>query len=441
MDKFVIRGGKRLKGKVKLSGSKNSALSTIVAASLGAEKVYLDNVPRYTDIFVLCEILRELGVDVYFTDQNSLVVNGKGLLYHTAPYELVRKLRGSFYVAGLLLAKQGFAEVPFPGGDAIGSRGIDFHLQGFKAMGADVTIEHGYVKLKAKRLRGTELYIGRSSVGATVNMILAGTLAEGVTTLENAAKEPEIVDLTILLNRMGAKIKGAGTSTIKIEGVKELGGATHEIIPDRLEAGTFLAAVGISGGTVQIENCVPEHLRTVFLKFQEAGLDIEENPNDIIVKSQGRLKAISIETLPYPGFPTDVQPQISTMLTLADGVSSVRETIWENRFGYADELRRMGANIEVDRDSMIIRGVQSLSGAPVEVPQDIRGAVALVLAGLAAEGVTEVYGADYIDRGYENIEEKLKGLGARIERIPLGSPGEGGEAGGWRGEQSRNNSG
>ena len=372
MAKLVIEGRTRLSGEYYLSGSKNSSLSTMVAAALSDDTVILDNIPANTDVLTLARILQDLGVDVRRLGENTYEISGREISVPIAPYDLVRRMRGSFYVMGLLLAKVGRAEVPFPGGDAIGARGIDLHLQGFRAMGADIRIEHGYVKARADRLVGTSIYVGRSSVGVTVNLMLAACLAEGVTTLENAAREPEIVDLAICLNTMGANIRGAGTSTIKIEGVPQLGGGTHEIIPDRIEAGTVIAATLATGGEVVIENCVPEHLRTPILKFMEAGAEIEESQNRIYVKGPKRPKSFSIETLPYPGFPTDLQPQMAVVAGLADGVTSIRETIFESRFGYADELRRMGVSIDVDRDIALIRGTDRLSGAPVETPKDIR---------------------------------------------------------------------
>ena len=417
MAKLVIEGRTRLSGEYYLSGSKNSSLSTMVAAALSDDTVILDNIPANTDVLTLARILQDLGVDVRRLGENTYEISGREISVPIAPYDLVRRMRGSFYVMGLLLAKVGRAEVPFPGGDAIGARGIDLHLQGFRAMGADICIEHGYVKARADRLVGTSIYVGRSSVGVTVNLMLSACLAEGVTTLENAAREPEIVDLAICLNTMGANIRGAGTSTIKIEGVPQLGGGTHEIIPDRIEAGTVIAATLATGGEVVIENCVPEHLRTPILKFMEAGAEIEESQNRIYVKGPKRPKSFSIETLPYPGFPTDLQPQMAVVAGLADGVTSIRETIFESRFGYADELRRMGVSIDVDRDIALIRGTDRLSGAPVETPKDIRGGVALVLAGIAADGITEVYGIEQVDRGYERLEEKLNKLGARITRV------------------------
>ncbi len=417
MSKFVIEGRTRLSGEYYLSGSKNSSLSSMVAAALSNEPVILDNIPANTDVLTLARILQDLGAEVRRSGDHTYEINGRGISVPVAPYDLVRRLRGSFYVMGLLLAKLGRAEVPFPGGDAIGARGIDFHLQGFRALGAEVHVEHGYVKATAGRLKGANIYVGRSSVGVTVNMMLAACLAEGVTTLENAAREPEIVDLAICLNTMGANVRGAGTSTIKVEGVPELAGGVHEIIPDRIEAGTIMAATVVTAGEVVIENCVPEHVRTPILKLQETGARIEESQNRLYVAGPKRPMAVSIETMPYPGFPTDLQPQMAVIAALANGVTAIRETIFESRFGYADELRRMGVNIDVDRDVAIIRGTTKLTGAPVETPRDIRGAVALVLAGMAADGVTEIHGIEQIDRGYERIEDKLNQIGARISRV------------------------
>ncbi len=418
MAKFVLSGGRKLNGTVRLAGSKNSALAILVGAALGRGKTVLDNVPNYTDTHVLCDILSELGVKLRWVGPGRVEVDGSDLQSYGPSYDLVRRLRASFYTAGLLLARLGVAEVPFPGGDVIGARGINFHLDGFRALGADVTVEHGYVKMHASRLRGTSFYVGKASHGTTVNMMLAASLAEGTTILENAARDPEIVDLAILLSSMGARVRGAGTSTVRIDGVDRLRPASHEIIPDRLEAGTFAIAAAMTGGNVMIENAVPEHMRTVIIELAAAGAEVEELGSGLCVRGPERCRAINVETLAYPGFPTDLQPQFVAMLTRADGISAVTETRFENRFGYADELRRMGADLQVDRDTIIVRGVEKLSGAPVESPRDIRGGVALVLAGLVAEGETEVRDIEHVDRGYDRIELKLASLGAQIKRVP-----------------------
>ncbi|NPV52356.1 MAG: UDP-N-acetylglucosamine 1-carboxyvinyltransferase [Firmicutes bacterium] len=417
MGKLIITGGERLSGRVRLSGSKNSSLAILVGAAMGTGRTRLENVPDYLDIHVLCGILRELGAHVQPAGPGVLEIDGSGLSCHTPSYEAVRRLRASFYTAGVLLARLGRAVVPFPGGDVIGARGIDFHLEGFRALGAEVAIEHGYVKLSAPDLVGANFYIGRASHGTTVNMMFAACLARGMTTLENAARDPEIVDLAVFLNSMGAKIRGAGTSTIKIEGVRELSATSYEIMPDRLEAGTFAIASAITGGAILIENAVPEHLRTVIIKLREAGADIEESSNMMRVVGPARPRAVNIETLPYPGFPTDLQPQFTALMTVASGIASITETRFENRFTYADELRRMGADLRVDRDTIIVRGVDRLTGAPVESPRDIRGGAALVIAALAALGETELNGVEHIDRGYDHIERKLALLGAKVMRV------------------------
>ncbi|HHY19855.1 MAG TPA: UDP-N-acetylglucosamine 1-carboxyvinyltransferase [Firmicutes bacterium] len=417
MEKIVVEGGYPLHGEVSINGSKNAALAVLVGAALGDEPCRIDNVPHYTDIYDIIEILRDLGAEIEWADEDSLIIDGHRLYNPVASYELVRKLRGSFYVAGLLLAKLGYCEVPLPGGDPFSSRPVNFHLKGFEALGAQVTVEHGYVKAKAKNLVGTTIYVGRSSVGATVNLMLAAALAEGITVLENAAREPEIVNLALQLNAMGAKIKGAGTNIITIEGVKKLGSAVHEIIPDRLEAGTFLMATTMTGGEVVLKDVVPEHLHSLISKLREAGIEIRDEGGVLVVHVEEGKRPLptDIETMPYPGFATDFQPMFAALMTRAKGVSIVKETIFD-RFAYVDELARMGADIKVEGDTAIIRGVERLTGAPVEV-KDIRGGAALVIAALGAEGKTKIDGIYHLDRGYENLEVKLSSLGSRIRRI------------------------
>lgn len=417
VEQIVVRGGRKLNGTVAISGAKNSTLPILVAAALGKGPSVIEGVPRYTDVTNLIEILRALGVTVNVPGDGSVQVDGSTLTSYVAPYEHVRKLRASFYVAGLLLARLGRAEVPFPGGDAIGVRGIDFHLDGFKALGAECSVEHGFVRLKANRLKGTTVFIGRSSVGATVNLMLAATMAEGTTVLEGAAREPEIVDLAVMLNKMGAKIRGAGTPTITIDGVSDLGTAVHEVIPDRIEAGTYMIAAAMTGGEVTLENAISEHMHAVITKMREIGAEVECGPSGVTVRGPERPKAADVSTNIYPGFPTDLQPQYVAMMCVADGISTIRETIWENRFAYADELRRMGAQIHADYESVTVRGTDRLTGAYVESPRDIRGGAALILAGLVADGETVVSGVHNIDRGYEAIERKLAVLGADIQRI------------------------
>ncbi len=414
---LVIEGGHALVGDVAVEGSKNSALPIIVAAALAAEgQTVLENVPRYTDILDLCQILRELGCSVQWLWDNRLAIDATQLSTHRARYDLAKKLRGSTYLVGLLLARLGQADVAFPGGCQIGSRPVNFHIQGFQALGADMRLEHGSIQgTVSGRLKGSRVYVERASFGTTLNLMIAGSLAEGTTILENAAMEPEIVDVANFLNAMGARVRGAGTNLVRLEGVKSLKGVHHEIIPDRLEAGTYLLAGAITGGVVTVSNVIPEHLRTVLLKLDQCGAHIEEDMDWIRIMGVPRVQAVDIETLPYPGFPTDLQPQMVSLLSLADGVAVVQETVFENRFGFTHDLARLGADVKVDRETAIIRGVERLTGAPVQA-QDIRGGAALVLAALKAEGVSVVDSVEYIDRGYHSIEEKLGALGAKISR-------------------------
>lgn len=417
MARLVIEGQHSLAGEVAIEGSKNSALPIITAAALAAEGVtVLENVPRYTDILDLCEILRQLGAAVEWDSATRLRIDAQGIQHYEAPYELARKLRGSTYVVGLLLARLGKANVAFPGGCQIGSRPVNFHVRGFEALGARMGLEHGSIIGEVDgRLIGTRIYIERASFGTTINLMIAGSLARGTTILENAAMEPEIVDMANFLNAMGARVRGAGTNLIRIAGVTSLRGAHHEIIPDRLEAGTYLIAAAITGGVVTVTNVIPEHLRTVLLKLEQAGAEVEEDMDWIRLSIGKRPLAVDIETLPYPGFPTDLHPQMVSLLSVADGVAVVQETVFENRFGYTHDLVRLGANIKVEHETAIVRGVDALTAAPVEA-QDIRGGAALVLAALGAEGTTVVDRVEYIDRGYHAIEKKLAQLGAKIHR-------------------------
>ncbi|HEY8463313.1 MAG TPA: UDP-N-acetylglucosamine 1-carboxyvinyltransferase [Bacillota bacterium] len=414
MGKFILKGGNRLNGKIAASSGKNSVLALMVAAGLGREDVYISGIPKINDVQTLAEILQSLGVKVKF-EGDGVVINGATINNHQPPYELIRKIRASIYVTGLLLGRLGQAEVALPGGDEIGSRPVDFHMRGFQTLGAEVGIEHGRMICKSKGLQGANFYINRSSVGATINLMLAATLAKGTTVLENCAKEPEIVDTAILLNSMGAKIRGAGTETIRIEGVTSLHGCEHTPIPDRIEAGTYLIATAAIGGDVLITNVVNEHLRMLLVKLREAGAEISEGDNDLRIISKRRMKAVDIDTAVYPGFVTDLQAPFGVLLSQAEGTGIIRETIFDNRFRYIDELRRMGAEVKVERDTAIFRGVERLSSAPVEAT-DIRAGVALVIAGLMAQGETQVSGIYHIDRGYENFEQKMLQLGANIKR-------------------------
>ncbi|NLN18237.1 MAG: UDP-N-acetylglucosamine 1-carboxyvinyltransferase [Firmicutes bacterium] len=414
MAHLIIRGGNPLYGEISVSGSKNSAMPILTAAALSDEESIIDNVPRDTSVLTICLILRSLGAEVYMDDKGRIHVRGAGINNHSAPYDLVRRERGSFYTAGLLLGRLGCAEVPLPGGCAIGSRPVDFHIRGFQQLGAEVTIEHGYVKASAPQLRGTSIFINRSSVGTTINLMIAAAKAEGVTILENAAKEPEVVDLAIFLNSMGARVRGAGTDVIRIEGVKELYGTEYGIICDRIEAGTYLMCAAVAGGEVLLKDVVPEHLRSPILKLMEAGVEIKEDNSSILVRSQRKLKACDVETAPYPGFPTDLQQPFVALMSTAEGTSVIRETIFD-RFRYVDELRRMGADIRVEHDTAIVRGVEQLSGAPVEAT-DLRAGAALVVAALGAVGETRILGLEILDRGYEGLSEKLHALGADVVR-------------------------
>lgn len=422
MATLVVQGGIPLRGDVAVSGSKNSALAILAAAALSRGTSVLENIPHHTDIFIMCRILKELGVGVHLDDKGRFLIDGTHLTSTKPPYDLVRRLRGSFYVAGLLLARLGEAEVPLPGGCSIGSRPVDYHLRAFENLGASVSIEHGFMKAQAPKLTGNKLYINRASVGATVNAMLASVFADGTTILENAAKEPEIVDLAIFLNAMGAKIRGAGTETIRIHGVDGLNPVEYAIIADRLEAATFMIAVGASGGDVTLHNIVPEHLRTPIAKLEEAGLTIEAGDTELRVKSSKRPRAIDVETAVYPGFPTDLQQPLVALLASADGTSIVRETVFSDRFRYVDELRRMGADVKVEQDTAIVRGVPRLTGAPVEA-FDLRAGAAMVIAALGAEGTTHIHGAEILDRGYERFDQKLASLGADVRReVPVDDP-------------------
>ncbi len=415
--KFEIRGGQSLRGVVSVGGAKNSALPILAASALAAQgESLLENVPINSDIHDLCQILKDLGCHLEWVEETSLRVRATDLTNHVAPYNIARKLRGSTYVMGLLLARLGRGEVACPGGCEIGARPVDFHLKGFKALGADVTVERGAMVAENVQLRGNRFYVDRASVGTTVNMMITGSLTSGTTVLENAACEPEIVDLANYINRMGGRIRGAGTNTIRIEGVPVLKGAVHEVIPDRIEAGTYMFMSAITGGDVQVTDCIPEHLSTVVARLRLAGCEVVEGNDTIRVSSRGPIRSVDLETQVYPGYPTDLQSPWVAYMTLGDGIAVTHETIFENRFGFVNELGRMGAIIKVDRNTAMIRGVERLTGAPVEA-KDIRGGAALVTAALAAEGKTELGGVHFIDRGYYCLEDQLSALGADIRRV------------------------
>lgn len=416
MEKLVILGGARLSGSVGISGAKNSAVAILVAAMMVKGKCCIENVPRVSDVEVLIEIINNLGGKAYFDDQSIVEMDCSELNTCEATYEVVKKIRASSYLMGALLGRFGKARVALPGGCDFGTRPINLHLKGFNALGAQWTIEHGMVEISAEKLTGNNVYLDTISVGATINIMMAATLAEGVTVIDNAAKEPHIVDVANFLNCMGADIKGAGTDVIKIRGVKELHGGSFSVIPDQIEAGTFMIAAAATYGDVMVTNIIPEHMEALSAKLEEMGIGIEKYDEAIrVYVKEEKFKAVHVKTQPHPGFPTDLQPQMLTLLTVANGTSVVNENVWDNRFKYVGELNRMGANVSVDGKLATVEGCPYLTGAPVSAT-DLRAGAALVIAGLIAHGVTEIYNLKYIDRGYENFEEKLRGLGAQITR-------------------------
>lgn len=420
MEKLIVKGGRPLCGTVKTSGAKNAVLPIIAASILGSTSSHLDEVPMLEDVQTISEVLRCLGMKVTSPEANVLDIDSSEITGCEAPYELVRSMRASFLVMGPLLARVGRARISMPGGCAIGARPIDIHLKGFEALGAKIEQEHGCIEAYAPEggLKGARIYFDFPSVGATENLIMAASLAEGTTIIENAAEEPEIVDLANYLNKMGAKIRGAGTNVIRIEGVKELHGADYTIIPDRIEAGTYMIAAAMTGGNVLVENVLPEHQKPLIAKLREAGALVEEDIDKIRVIGQLPLKAVAIKTLPYPGFPTDMQAQMMAMMVIAEGASKVTETVFENRFMHVVELNRMGANISTEGRSAVINGPSRLSGCEVRAT-DLRAGAAMILAGLVAEGTTSIGDLHHIDRGYEHIVAKLQKLGADIQRVQV----------------------
>lgn len=420
MEKLIVKGGNRLVGAVKTSGAKNAVLPIIAASILGTTPSHLDEVPMLEDVHTISEVLKCLGLAVECSpEKNVLDIDSTEITSYEAPYELVRTMRASFLVMGPLLARIGKARISMPGGCAIGARPIDIHLKGFEALGVKIEQGHGYIEASAPEgLKGTSIYFDFPSVGATENIMMAASLAEGTTILENAAEEPEIVDLANYLNKMGAKIRGAGTDTIRIEGVDKLHGADYTIIPDRIEAGTYMIAAAMTGGDIVVENVLPEHQKPLIAKLREAGAVVEEDIDKVRVIGKNQLKAVSIKTLPYPGFPTDMQAQMMAMMVIADGRSKVTETVFENRFMHVVELNRMGAQISTEGRSAVIDGPCKLTGCDVRAT-DLRAGAAMILAGLVAEGTTRIGDLHHIDRGYENIVAKLKNLGADIERVDV----------------------
>lgn len=417
MEKIIVRGGKRLSGVVKIEGAKNAVLPVLAATLLASDgKSVIHDVPALSDVYTINEVLRYLNAGVEFTN-NSVTVNAEKELKEEAPFEYVRKMRASVLVMGSLLARNGRARVALPGGCAIGSRPIDQHLKGFEAMGATVKVGNGFIEAEVQdRLKGAKIYLDFPSVGATENIMMAATLAKGTSVIENAAKEPEIVDLANFLNSMGAKVRGAGTASIRIEGVDVLFGAEHRIIPDRVEAGTFMVAAALTEGNVLIQNAVPEHLTSLIAKMEEMGVTIIEEDEGIRVIGNDMLKAVDIKTMPHPGFPTDMQSQMMALLLRARGTSMITETVFENRFMHVEEFRRMNADIKIEGRSVIMNGPSDLQGAEVAAT-DLRAAASLILTGLVADGVTRVTELKHLDRGYVNFHEKLALLGADIERV------------------------
>lgn len=416
MEKYVITGGNKLNGSVEISGAKNAAVAIIPAAILSQGVCRIENVPSISDVTLILRILKEMGAQIRFLNKSTLEIDSSGIVSPVASYELVRKMRASYYLLGSLLGKFSNAVVSLPGGCDFGVRPIDQHLKGFMALGADYKVEGGMVNVSAEKLCGSNIYLDVVSVGATINIMLAAVVSDGVTTIENVAKEPHIVDLANFLNSMGADIMGAGTDVIKIRGVKKLTGTTYSIIPDQIEAGTYMVAAAATKGDVLVKNVTPKHLESITAKLQEMGVHVDEYDEAVRVYANERPKKCNVKTMPHPGFPTDMQPQITALLCLADGTSIVNESVWDNRFRYVEELCRMGAEISVDGKIAVIEGKEKLYGAPVKAT-DLRAGAAMVVAGLAADGVTTVEDVVHVERGYENIIEKLSALGANIRKV------------------------
>ena len=419
LTKYQIHGGKPLHGTIEISGAKNAAVAIIPAALMVDGVCRIENVPQISDVTLILQILRELGADVRTVNRTTVDVDCSHIRNRQVPYELGRKIRASYYLVGALLGRFGWAEVPLPGGCDLGGRPIDQHVKGFEALGAEVEVRNGLIYAQVPqggRLTGSGVYLDIVSVGATMNIMLAAALADGMTVIENAAKEPHIVDLANFLNSMGANIRGAGTDTIKIRGVERLTGGSYAIIPDQIEAGTYMAAVAAAGGQVLVKNIIPKHMDCITAKLVEMGVEVEEKEDTLLVRCTNRLQKTNIKTLPYPGFPTDMQPQITACLSLAEGTSLVTEGVWSSRYRYVDELKRMGANIQVDDKTAVVEGVDHLTGAPIQA-YDLRAGAALVIAALAAQGRSEISNVQYIERGYEDIVSKLRALGADIRAV------------------------
>ena len=417
MDKFVIKGGTRLKGEVTISGAKNAAVAILPATLLINGVCTIDNLPNISDVKIFCEILTKLGAKITWNTPNEITIDTRNIDCTNAPLEMTSKFRASYYLLGALLGRCGCAEVGIPGGCNLGARPIDQHIKGFEALGDKVDVGQGKISAKVKKLVANSIYMDIVSVGATINVMLASVLAEGTTTIDNAAKEPHIVDVANFLNSMGADIRGAGTDVIKINGVKELSKeGTYSVVPDQIETGTFMLAAVASKGDILIKNCIPEHLDCVTAKILEIGGIVEDLGDSIRVACNKRPNRATVKTLPYPGFPTDLQPQMGVVLSIAEGNSTINESIWDSRFQYTNELNKMGAKITAQGKSAFFEGVKELSGSPVYAT-DLRAGSALIMAGIIAKGETQVYNIEHIDRGYENIEQKFRNLGANIKRV------------------------
>lgn len=417
MEKLVVTGPTPLKGEVIINGAKNAAVAILPATLLIDGTCTIENLPNISDVKISCEILEKLGAKINWIDKHTITVDSRNIITTQAPLDLTRKFRASYYIIGAMLSRMGEVEVGMPGGCKLGARPIDQHIKGFEALGAEVTVEKGTIHAKANNLTGNSVYMDIVSVGATINVMLSAVLAKGTTVIDNAAKEPHIVDVANFLNTMGADIRGAGTDVIKINGVEKLhGNATYSVVPDQIEAGTFMLAAVASKGDLYLKNCITKHLESITAKILEVGGKVEDYGDSIRVYCDQRPKKASIKTLTYPGFPTDLQPQMGVVLSLADGTSTINESIWESRFQYTDELNKMGAKITAQGKSAFFEGVEKLYGAPV-YSTDLRAGAALIIAGVAAEGITEIYNLEHIDRGYEDIEGRFRSIGANIKRV------------------------
>ncbi len=415
MEKLVIHGGNRLFGEVEISGAKNAAVAIIPATLLAQDVCRIENIPNISDVTCMVRILSQMGAQIKYINKHTIEVDTRTVNSYIVPHEMTRQLRASYYLIGALLGRYNRAKVALPGGCNFGVRPIDLHIRGFELLGATAVVENAMINATADHLTGSPIYMDKVSVGATINIMLAAVKARGLTIIENAAKEPHIVDLANFLNAMGADVRGAGTDVIKIHGVQNLHGCTYSIIPDQIEAGTYMVAAAASGGDVIVKNVIPKHLESITAKMIECGVEITEYDDAVRVKSNGQFKKCNLKTMPHPGFPTDMQPQMAVLLSIAKGTSVVSEGVWDNRFKYLDQLMRMGANVQVDGTIAVIQGVDELTGAPVRA-DDLRAGAAMIIAGLAASGITEIEDIIYIDRGYEDYVEKLRNLGADIYR-------------------------